>query len=306
MLKRVVSKEARVVQITQNTGANELEGSVMLAIQSLQAQISGLYAQIAKLAPATDYNSDGSPDPVGDSQSTLLRLTNNSGAGRNYGEVVVWDPANAEAFTTTTESGDRTVIGVVASDSVDGESDAIPDGEEGLVCSSGRAVALVDADAGAVSAGDGLIAHSTEGYAAKAPAPDHTGIFATALEPLAAGQGAIAVAVRGDSLAAAPAIDSLKDFDHSLFQRAGYLTAAYDTDGAATGCSGFITSAAAWTTQDMSQLIGHWTYGYSADGSLASAVHSACGVDGDCIATIARALDYQSGRLASIIAELAQ
>ncbi len=306
MLKRVVSKEARVIQITQDSRMKDLEGSVQMALQSLQAQIGGLYAKLAEIAPAADHDIDGTPDPVGGSQSTLLRLTNNSGAGRNMGEVVVWDTAHEESFTTTTESGDRNVIGVVAYDLTDGTTDAIPAGEEGMICAGGFACALVDADAGAISAGDGLVAHSTEGYAAKAPSPEHTGIFATALESISSGQGEIAVVVRGDSLAAAAAIDSLKDFDHALFRRGGYYAAHYDNDGAATGFSGFITSAAAWTAQDMSRLIGHWTYAYSADGSLVSSVHSAFGVDGAGIATVARALNYQSGRLASIIAELSE
>jgi len=306
MLRKVITKEARVSQIAQGSRQSELDASIQMAIKNLQNQIQALheYVNEALAENSGKYDIEGNPDIAGQDSPALARLYNGSGAGRSQGDVVVGHPSEANAFTVTTQASDPGVVGVVYRESPDGTPPSIPDGGEGVICTAGPAYALVDADAASVSPGDPLVTFTEAGCAAKAQDASDPAIFATALESLAEGRSGIRVLVHADALVHAPAISELQDFDHSLFQRAGYFVPSYDSDGSATGFSGYLASAAAWTTSAMSEYIGHYTFGYNTSGYLASSVHSAYGAGGGGSCTVKRAFEYQAGRLEKIISEL--
>lgn len=304
-MKRVITKEARVVQITQGARASDIDASVQMAIRSLQAQIQSFYKLITDLKK-TDNTGTTSEGVFANSSdmATVAVLTNRSGAGRSLGDVVVYDTANSRSFTVTTAAGDAAVAGVVYSDSPDGTSPGIADGASGNVCIGGFAYVNADAGPGAIAVGDYLISYSTPGYARRAENREDGGVFAMALEPLASGTGKIAAIIETAALVNSEAILALKNFDYSLFEREGCYVPHYDTDGSATGFSGYVTSATLWADAAMSKLAGHWTYRYSANGVLASAVHSYYGMDGAALGSVRRAIEYQEDRLEKIISEI--
>lgn len=305
MTRRIITKEARVAQIAQNAGRSEIDASIQMAIKNLQAQIGAFYKLLAEMKKSDNYKSDSEGAPLpGISAPTTVLLVNRSGAGRNGGEVVVRDPAAAESFKVTTAPNDTAVAGVVFADSSDGVSDAIADGERGLICVGGIADVLVDAAAGAILPGDYLVSHTSAGYAAKSESRDAPGVFAIALEGKESGTGAIAALIVAAALANSEALESLKSYDRAFFQRDGCYIPHYDADGSATGFSGYVTSAALWTTSAMSRLAAHWTYGYDSSGGLASAVHSVYCMDGAGLATIRKVIEYQEERISGIIAEI--
>ncbi len=305
-MKHTITKEARIVQIAQGARASDIDASVQLAIKSLQAQIQSFYKLLTELKKTDNANTDseGRPRP-GAGAPTLLTLVNRSGAGRNYGDVVARDPAHERSFTVTTKTGDPAVIGVVYSDSPDGAADAVPVGAEGRICAGGLARVRVDANHAPIETGDFLVAHTTPGVAARARSREDTGAFAVALEPIVSGVGLIAAVITSAALVTSESVAALKNFDHSLFERDGFYRAFYDDDGAATGFSGCLTSASLWTSPTMSQLVGRWTFRYGAGGELISSIHSAYDLNGDGLATVRRAIQYQQDRVAEIIADLA-
>jgi hypothetical protein len=305
MARRVITKEARVAQIAQSSGRNEIDATVMMAIKNLQSQMSGIYKLLADVKKSDNYKSgpEGSPLPANGAPTTVP-LINRSGSGRNGGEVVVWYPACSESFTVTTTANDAAVAGVVYADSSDGVSDAIADGESGLICVGGPADVLVDAAAGAILPGDYLVSHTVAGYAAKAVTRDAPGVFAIALEGRASGTGAVAALIVASALANSEALESLISYDRAFFQRGGCCVPHYDADGTATGFSGFVTSASLWNTSAMSRLAAHWMYGYDLSGRVTSAVHSVYCPDGAELATIRKIIEYQQENISRIIAEI--
>lgn len=305
MRNRAITKEARVVQLARGAAVNEVDGSVRMAIKNLQAQLQALHAKVNEMASgaAGAYDETGAVDAAGTASRTVARMINNSGQDVDMGDVVIIDVAQERSFTVVAGAESRVVAGVVASDSADGAAPAIADGEEGLICVGGVAYVNVDADAASISVGDPLETGAVEKTAVKA-LPYSPGIFAVALEAKASGTGIIRATIRVEAQAHAEAINNLQQFDYSLCERSGYFVAGYDADGAVTGFSGIIVSAAVWVDSSMSQFIGHWTYGYNSSGMLISAVHSAFNSDGTLQCVVSRALEYQSERIDRIISEI--
>lgn len=305
MRGRAITKEARVVQLARSAAVSEVDSSVRMAIKSIQAQLQALHAKVNEMATkaATSFDEKGQVDTGGDPSRTLLRLVNNSGQDVEMGEVVLIDSGQERSFTLGVEAGSHLVAGVVSSDSPDGVLPGIADGDEGLICTGGVAYINAYATGSAIAVGDPLETGTSAGTAVKAVA-NSTGIFATALEELPSGTGLIRAAIRVEALAHAEAVKELQQFDYSLFERAGYFVAGYDEDGSTTGFSGVVISAAVWTNSSMSQLMGHWTYGYNLSGMIVSSIHSAFNSDGTLQCIVSRTFQYQQDRIDKILSEI--
>jgi hypothetical protein len=184
----------RMIEIQAGKGSRtEIEPSIRMAIASMRQQIASLYAALAQ--QSADAGGASDTGHYATINNTVIQMTNNSGADRENGDVVILDVAADESFDVTTTAGDPRVVGVVWSDSPDGSAPAILDGEIGAVCIAGLASVNADATATAIAAGDFLRTHTTPGIAARAPHVDDEGVFAVALEDLAAGTGPIYAAI---------------------------------------------------------------------------------------------------------------
>ncbi len=296
MSRRVITKEARVAQIAQSAHRTEIDAAVRLAIKNLQTQIQSLYRLIGDAKRTGGAGAESG-------RAVTVGMTNRSGAPRENGEVVVRDPAHDRSFTVSSAAGDIAVVGVIATDSPDGVSPAVEDGAEGSICVVGVAGVLADASAGAISPGDYLVTHNVPGRARRAPSRDAPGVFAVALGGLSNGVGYVDAIVNTGCLALSETIDAGRDFDDSLFERAGCCETEYDVDGTATGFSGFATGENVWATPAMSALASRRTYHYDESGLLLSTIHSVY-ADGAGLTTVRRAFEYQQSRVSKIISEL--
>lgn len=102
-------------------------------------------------------------------------LTNKAGAGVAYGDVVVIDTANAEAFTTTTTAQYvDTAIGVCI------EPNGIANNAQGMIAFAGP-VEVINLS-GAAAIGDWIHTTTVAGQGVSHGAPSNTGDFAIALE----------------------------------------------------------------------------------------------------------------------------
>lgn len=115
----------------------------------LATNSSALQAQI----DALDARADVLEDDV--NAHLLPGLTNKSGGTLNEGALLIFDKANASAFTTTTLQGDRRIMGVLRDASVAADA-------TGHVAMSGLHKVLVQ---GNVAIGQALIASTTAGRA---------------------------------------------------------------------------------------------------------------------------------------------
>jgi hypothetical protein len=113
-----------------------------------------------------------------------VRLTNQSGATRNAGDVVIVDSSNNSAFTTTTTSSHDNVIGIVL--------EQITAASTGLVAVCGGAYTVNVA--AAVTRGNFLITTTTAGQADDVAALED-GIFAVAITS-SAGAGTVQAIMR--------------------------------------------------------------------------------------------------------------
>jgi hypothetical protein len=187
------SKNIKLNRIIQQTAAltakSDAEASTRMAIQSIQSTIASIQAAVTTLINAN--NSAGGDNGYSTINTTTTTLTNKSGVARNSGDVVIQSTGFDNAFSTTTTPNSPLVIGCVASDSLDGTTDAIAINADGIICTSGVSAVKVDADVDAISPGDYLVSHSTAGVAVKAANAFAQGVFAIALEALASGTDTI-------------------------------------------------------------------------------------------------------------------
>ncbi len=292
-LKRTITKETRVGQIVRSNSDSSLETSLTIALKHLQAEVQALAATVKTI------NSDGQSTASG---RVLLSLVNESGVSRHNGEVVVMRPG-ARAFDVTAGHDDMDVIGVIFSDSADGESPAVAAGATGSICSSGIANAVVDADWAPVSIGDGLVSHIVAGVAVKADPDCDNAVFATALEALPSGRENIAVMVHGAMGPIYRRIEEMKKKIAAMAVAPGYFVPVY-SDGSGMALSGCVVSATAWQSQDMSVATGHWTVSYGSSGLPVGLVRSFFGDGGFGAATVRKVIEYQQGRIAAVITQL--
>ncbi len=305
MPRRIVTKETRVAQIAQGLRAADIDSSLQVAIQGLQAQVNAIHAALTEIEKNRNTSLDETGSAIAtESSPCLVDLENLSGSDRSIGDVVVFDPSAPSAFNVTDVTGDIRVAGVVYRDTPDGVTAPVPEGAVGEICIGGEARVRVDASAGAVFPGDYLVSHSVPGFAAKAASRDSQGVFAVALGSITDGTGVVDAIVVVDNLALAETVRSLRDFDVSLFRRDGYYRPDYDDDGTATGFSGVVAGAGLWDSPVMSTLVGRWNYFFSTGAQVTGCVHSVYGADGDPVATVTRAVAYQQNRIAGIISEI--
>lgn len=105
-------------------------------------------------------------------------LTNKSGGTVNAGDVVIWDKANASAFTTTTSSADRRVCGVV-------KSGQIANNAAGIIAVGGT-IETVKVQ-GNVSSGQALITSTTTKRASSNGTTKQNGFIGYALTTYSGG-----------------------------------------------------------------------------------------------------------------------
>lgn len=182
------TKLPRQIQIFAGQGAaQDINASVMLAIQALQGQLAALQQSVGTALTGQSGAGAGTSTgttPYSTINTTTPTLTNKSGSARQNGDVVVKYTGATESFTTTTTEGDPNVLGAVYSDSPDKVAPAIDINAEGMICCEGIAGVRADGNGAAISVGDYLIASTTEGVAIKAASRFDEGVFAMALEPL--------------------------------------------------------------------------------------------------------------------------
>jgi hypothetical protein len=106
------------------------------------------------------------------------------------GDVVVLDPVHSGALRLASSALDPGVVGIVGS-----APETIPAGSEAPIALIGTVRCKVDAEYGAIAAGDLLVASPTPGHAMKAPKLTPGTIVGKALEPIDAGTGLIKVMV---------------------------------------------------------------------------------------------------------------
>jgi len=190
MTRRPLPELPRIIQQYAGKGNQvDLNGSVLLALESLRRQIFAMQSQINETQNINSVLQGA--DGVSTINNTIVTLTNKSGSSVENGTVVIKDIANDESFKLSALTGDPTVIGVVAQDSPDGTTAAIIANADGLICMQGLCNVLVDASATAIAAGDFLIVKASTGNAIKADFENSEGVFAMALEAKASGTGLI-------------------------------------------------------------------------------------------------------------------
>lgn len=288
MAKRTITSTRHIQQVVRDAAKSDIDSSVRMAIQNLQNQLNALYNTITETF--RNKNEDMGPDgSFGSAQrefSELTNLFNNSGVGRNLGDVVVADSSLSSSFTTTGTANDEGVIGVVAVESQDGTAAGIEAGKAGVVCTGGVCEVKVNADAGAIEAGTFLKAHSISGYAAGAAHPGEVGIFATALKGISEGTGIV------------------KAIIHPRHAYENFPIGQEKTTVFHWNSGGELTGADVFRTQAMSAYIARHSFAY-VSGILVSAVTSAYDSDGETYRnTVRRILSYASDRLDRIIKEI--
>ena len=291
------SQNLQVKHDATNLHNEDIDPAVRVQLASLQAQLNALQNSVLQqIQDMINNNSDNEGNPgqsVGQGGPAEMMLTNKSGAARNLGDVIVADTSTATAFTTTTTMNNESVIGVVATDSADGTSDAVAIDADCRVRVRGRCKCYVDADAAAISIGDYLITHTTAGYARKAQSVLCPGIFARALEAKASGTGRIIVE-----------LNPYMEFRNYPESQAFDFKPGYDLDGSVTGFSGYLMSAASRRVSATGDYIQHDTYHYNVSGLLQSSYQSSYNVDGTGAATLKYAITYAAGMLDEIIKTL--
>lgn len=300
-----VGVNRRIQQVVQSTTGPKVDSWTMLAIQSIQAQLSSLRNAVnaAQQQAGSSNDSYAVANALGDLRPLIIEMTNKSAGALYNGDVVVYDVANPNAVTTTTTGGDDSVIGAIGSDAktrMSGLSLIFISAVAGVnsavgVNVGGRGNVRVNTvGARPIAIGDLLKPDITARHACRA-IEGETGVFARALQPMSAEHTEVVI----DALILPP-VEQPNEPEGQPF----VFVLNYDTDGSATGFSGFLMDETYYRDATLSTKIRAEHHHYSANGNVVSTLISAFNVDGSGSHMINQTMEYQAGLLSKIIQDL--